>query len=99
MRKDKAVNKNNEQIAGRNKFMYNFSSRAKESSGDSVPDVKMMDLTRNWANSSIAIPGLKHHQLSVLDTLPTKIKGFSLSKKFVNNNDNNMQMFSLEILL
>lgn len=55
--------------------MYNFSSRANESRGDNVPDVKMIDLTPNLANSSIAIPGLKHHQLSVLDALATKIKG------------------------
>lgn len=38
--------------------------------GDSVPDVKMMDPTPSLENSSIAIPGLKHHQLNVLDVFP-----------------------------
>jgi len=40
--------------------------------GDKVPDVKMIDPTPFCAMSSMVIPGLKHHQLSVLDTLPTK---------------------------
>lgn len=45
---------------------YNFNSSANESNGDNVPDVKMMDPTPNPANSSMATPGLKHHQLNVL---------------------------------
>lgn len=49
---------------------YNFSSSANESIGDKVPDVKMIDPTPNFENSSIAIPGLKHHQLKILDGLP-----------------------------
>jgi hypothetical protein len=56
------------------KGTYNFSSSAKESKGDNVPDVNIIDLTPYLANSSKAIPGLKHHQLSVLDTLPATSK-------------------------
>jgi hypothetical protein len=56
------------------KGTYNFSSSAKESRGDNVPDVNIIDLTPSLANSSKAIPGLKHHQLSVLDTLPATLK-------------------------
>nr|GMC78210.1 transmembrane protein 106C [Ipomoea batatas] len=41
-----------------------------ESIGDSVPEVNIIDATPNLENSSMAIPGLKHHQLSVLDALP-----------------------------
>ena len=39
-----------------------------------MPDVNITDLTPNLGNSSMAIPGLKHHQLSVLDTLPAASK-------------------------
>lgn len=35
-----------------------------------MPEVKMIDPTPNLENCSIAIPGLKHHQLSVLDAFP-----------------------------
>lgn len=50
---------------------YNFSSCANDSRGDNVPEVKMIEPTHILANSTIAIPGLKHHQLSVLEALPT----------------------------
>lgn len=49
---------------------YSFNSSANESIGDSVPEVNIIDATPNLENSSMAIPGLKHHQLSVLDALP-----------------------------
>lgn len=49
---------------------YRFSSIASESKGDKVPDVNIMERTPNLTNSSIASPGLKHHQLKVLDALP-----------------------------
>lgn len=49
---------------------YRFNSKANESKGDKVPDVKMIERIPSLMNSSIASPGLKHHQLSVLDTLP-----------------------------
>lgn len=38
---------------------------AKDSRGANVPEVRIMDRTPNFANSSIAKPGLKHHQLSM----------------------------------
>jgi len=57
-----------------NKETYNFSSSAKDSIGDSVPEVSIIDLTPYLRKSSMAIPGLKHHQLSVLDTLPEASK-------------------------
>lgn len=38
--------------------------------GDNVPDVNIIEPTPILENSSIATPGLKHHQLSVLDALP-----------------------------
>jgi hypothetical protein len=43
---------------------------ASESKGDKVPEVKIMERTPNFRNSSIASPGLKHHQLRVLEALP-----------------------------
>lgn len=49
---------------------YRFSSSANVSKGDKVPDVNMIERTPILTNSSIARPGLKHHQLSVLDILP-----------------------------
>lgn len=52
------------------KTTYNLNSWANESIGDNVPDVKMIDPTPNWENESMASPGLKHHQLSVLDAFP-----------------------------
>jgi len=58
-----------------NKGTYNFSSSAKDSIGDNVPEVSIIDLTPYLLRkSSMAIPGLKHHQLSVLDTLPAASK-------------------------
>lgn len=42
--------------------------------GDSVPEVNMIDPTSNLENSCMAIPGLKHHQLRVLDALPVLSK-------------------------
>lgn len=56
------------------KGTYNFSSWAKDSIGDNVPEVNIIDLTPYLGKSSMAIPGLKHHQLSVLDTLPAASK-------------------------
>lgn len=53
---------------------YNFSSCANDSMGDNVPEVKIIERTPRAANFSMAIPGLKHHQLRVLDVLPTNIK-------------------------
>lgn len=46
-----------------------------------MPDVKMIDPTPNFENSSTAIPGLKHHQLKVLDGLPATP---NTMKMFVN---------------
>lgn len=43
-----------------------------------MPDVKMIDPTPNFENSSIAIPGLKHHQLRVLDGLPVTPKNMKM---------------------
>ena len=45
---------------------YSFSSYAKESIGDNVPDVKMTEPTPLLEKSAMPIPGLKHHQLRVL---------------------------------
>lgn len=56
------------------KVTYNFNSCANESMGDSVPEVNMIDPTSNLENSCMAIPGLKHHQLRVLDALPALSK-------------------------
>jgi hypothetical protein len=39
-----------------------------------VPDVNITEPTPNLGNASRAIPGLKHHQLSVLDALPAESK-------------------------
>lgn len=52
------------------KITYSFSSCANDSKGASVPDVNIIEPTSILENSSIAIPGWKHHQLSVLDGLP-----------------------------
>jgi hypothetical protein len=35
-----------------------------------VPEVNIMERTPSLRNSSIASPGLKHHQLRVLEDLP-----------------------------
>jgi hypothetical protein len=43
---------------------------ASESNGDKVHVVNMIERTPNLRNSSIASPGLKHHQLRVLEDLP-----------------------------
>jgi hypothetical protein len=43
---------------------------ASDSKGDKVPDVNIMESTPNLRNSSIARPGLKYHQLRVLEALP-----------------------------
>jgi hypothetical protein len=51
-------------------FTYRFNSMASDSKGDKVPDVNIMERTPNLRNSSIASPGLKHHQLRVLEALP-----------------------------
>jgi hypothetical protein len=51
-----------------------FSSMASESKGDKVPEVSIMERTPNLRNSSIASPGLKHHQLRVLEDLPGNTK-------------------------
>jgi hypothetical protein len=56
-----------------------FSSMASESKGDKVPEVSIMERTPNLRNSSIASPGLKHHQLRVLEDLPGN------TKKIVDN--------------
>lgn len=37
-----------------------------------MPDVNIIEPTSFLGNSSKAMPGLKHHQLSVLDALPEK---------------------------
>lgn len=50
---------------------YRFSSCANESNGESEPEVNMIEPTPIFQNSSIAIPGLKHHQPSDLDAFPT----------------------------
>lgn len=42
-----------------------------------MPDVNIIEPTPILANSSIAIPGLKHHQLSFLETFP------GIGKKYV----------------
>lgn len=39
-----------------------------------MPDVNITEPTPNLGNASRAIPGLKHHQLSVLDALPAESK-------------------------
>jgi hypothetical protein len=43
---------------------------ASDSKGDKVPDVNIMERTPNLRKSSIASPGLKHHQLIILEALP-----------------------------
>lgn len=48
--------------------------------GDNVPDVNMIEPTSNLWNSSKAIPGLKHHQLRVLDALPAESKQIKIYK-------------------
>jgi len=52
---------------------YKLSSSANESRGDKVPDVSSIDRTPIFTNSCMASPGLKHHQLSILETLPTAL--------------------------
>lgn len=56
------------------KETHSFNSCAKESKGDNVPDVKIIERTSIRENSCMEIPGLKHHQLSVLDGLPAQSK-------------------------
>ena len=58
---------------------YSFSSSANESIGDKVPDVSIIDPTPLLENSSIATPGLKHHQLKILDGLPASPKATEVS--------------------
>lgn len=50
----------------------NFNSCANESIGDNVPEVNIIEPTPITENSCIAIPGLKHHQLRVLEALPAQ---------------------------
>lgn len=42
--------------------------------GDNVPEVNIIEPTPIFENSFIANPGLKHHQLRVLDALPAQPK-------------------------
>lgn len=62
------------------KATNSFNSCANESKGDKVPDVKIIEPTSILGNASKAMPGLKHHQLSVLDALPEKEKQKHVTK-------------------
>lgn len=54
-----------------------------------MPEVSIIEPTSFLANSSIAIPGLKHHQLSFLDDLPELRKHlrFTTTKAVYNLHD------------
>lgn len=52
-----------------------------------MPEVSITERTPILANSSIAIPGLKHHQLSVRETFAP----VPVLKEVVNRNDDTIK--------